>query len=207
MRLRTSQDVAETPRTLRETLRGRGTISSSGFPLLRGRSSYGKVDVGGRQVKRRLGRVRISGSRDGLTKVQAVAALRKLHDTEGAVLARGQRAALADAGKRHLDHLAGVKGRKPTAIADDRRSSTATWGPFVAGRTVDRVTPEEIAAYVAAKLREELRPETVRNHAYLRSRPVRFRLRKGWASANPVRREDLREVAHDDEIRLKRAMA
>ncbi len=161
---------------------------------------YGKVYVGGRQVKKLLGRVREPGSREGLTKAQAASALRDLHGSVGATVPRDQRMTIAEAGDAYLLHLETVKGRKRTTLEDYRQMLNGHLVPFLAGRSVDRVEPSDIAAYVSAKMRAGLSAKTVRNHCTFASGLFGFAVRKGWATTNPVNAEDLPEVPHDTEI-------
>ncbi len=166
-----------------------------------GRQTYvGKVFVGGRQVKRRLGRVRVEGTTEGLTKSQAASALRDLRGSVGAAVPRDQRMTMKEAGDAYLAHLDVVKGRKRTTLEDYRQMLNGHIVPFLAGRSVDRVAPSDIAAYVSTKMRAGLSAKTVRNHATFASGLFSFAVRKGWATVNPVQHEDLPEVPHDDEI-------
>ncbi len=164
------------------------------------RTYHGKVFVNGRQVKRKLGRVREPGSREGLTKAQAATALRELRGSVGATVPRDQRMTIAEAGDLYLNHLEVVKGRKATTLEDYRTILHRNLVPFLAGRSVDRVEPSDIAAYVSAKMRAGLSAKTVRNHCTFAGGLFGFAVRKGWATTNPVNAEDLPEVPHDDEI-------
>jgi hypothetical protein len=65
---------------------------------------YGKWRVGGTQVKRRLGLKRVRGTRDGLTKTQAEAELRRIMAEVEAVPNRGQRMTLAEVGRALVSH-------------------------------------------------------------------------------------------------------
>ncbi len=164
------------------------------------RTYHGKVFVNGRQVKRKLGRVREPASRDGLTKAQAATALRELRGSVGAAVPRDHRMTMKEAGDAYLAHLDVVKGRKRTTLQDYRQMLHGHIAPFLEGRTVDRVEPSDIAAYVSAKMRAGLSAKTVRNHATFASGLFGFAVRKGWATVNPVQHEDLPVVPHDTEI-------
>jgi hypothetical protein len=61
-------------------------------------SWYGLWCSGGRRVKRALGRKRSAGSRDGLTRAQAEAELRRRMQEDVVVVARAERKTLAEAG-------------------------------------------------------------------------------------------------------------
>ena len=61
---------------------------------------------GGRQVKRRVGPMRVEGSRDGLTRSQAEAELRRLiAETKPARMTAGDALTMADLGRRYLANL------------------------------------------------------------------------------------------------------
>ncbi len=166
-----------------------------------GRQTYvGKVFVNGRQVKRTLGRVRVEGKSEGLTKSQAATALGKLRGSVGAAVPRDHRMTIAEAGDAYIAHLDVVKGRKRTTLQDYRQIIHGHLVPFLAGRTVDRVEPADIANYVSAKMREGLAAKTVRNHVTFAGGLFSFAVRKGWATVNPVQHEDMPEVPPDTEI-------
>ncbi len=166
-----------------------------------GRQTYvGKVYVSGRQIKRKLGRVRIEGTTEGLTKSQAASALSELRRSVGATVQIDERLTVAEAGDLYLNHLEVVKGRKRTTLEDYQQMLHGHLVPFLAGRSVDRVEPSDIANYVSTKMRAGLSAKTVRNHCTFAGGLFGFAIRKGWATVNPVMHEDLPEVPRDDEI-------
>jgi hypothetical protein len=80
---------------------------------------YGKWRVAGRQVMRKVGPVRKPASRDGLTKSQAEAQLRKLM-AELTAPPVTERITVQEAGERLLGHLEAM-GRKPSTLRIARR--------------------------------------------------------------------------------------
>ncbi|MGH2908868.1 MAG: hypothetical protein ACRDK8_06185, partial [Solirubrobacteraceae bacterium] len=74
---------------------------------------YGKWRVGGSQVKRKLGPKRLRGTREGLTRTQAEAELRRVMGEVKAVRARGERRTIADAGQALIGARIAI-GRKPS---------------------------------------------------------------------------------------------
>ncbi len=166
-----------------------------------GRKSYvGKVYVNGKQTKRRLGAVRDEGTDDGLTKSQAATALSELRRKVGATVQIDERLTIAEAGDIYLNHLEVVKGRKATTLGDYRQILHGHLVPFLAGRTIDRVEPSDIANYVSTKMREGLSAKTVRNHCTFAGGLFGFAVRKKWATVTPVQHEDMPEVPPDTEI-------
>src|SRR4051794_33699771 len=86
-----------------------------------GRESwYAKYRHGGRQVKRRLGPRRASGSTLGLTGAQAEAALRRLLSEAAAAPAMRESLTLAEAAERYLHHVEHVRERKRSTVQDYR---------------------------------------------------------------------------------------
>src|SRR5687767_15091349 len=73
------------------------------------RTWYGKVHVGERQVKRRLGRVRKPGSAVGLTEGQADMELRRLVDHALEASESEQPRDLCFAAERYLEHVAQIR--------------------------------------------------------------------------------------------------
>jgi integrase len=189
----------ETPPTRREKGSGSLWIRED----VAGRQSwYGKISVNGRQRKKKLGPVRQPKSADGLTRTQATKALRKLATETGASVPRHQRVSVLDAGEAYLKHLTTVRGLKPTTLADYGSILRKHAGPFLAGRTADRVESAEIAAYISAKLREGLKPKTVRNHCIWLHGLFAFTIDKKWAITNPILARDLPAIPHNEEIRF-----
>ena len=59
-------------------------------------------------------------------------------------------------------------------------------GPFFDAKGIDRITPDEIVAYMAAKARDGLATKTVSNHLNFAHGLLSFAVRRGWATNNPV---------------------
>lgn len=99
---------------------------------------------GGRQVKRRVGPMRAEGSRDGLTRSQAEAELRRLiAETKPARMISGDALTMAELGRRYLAHLDRQSRKKATTTAVE--SILRVWlEPFFAERDLRRVTAEDV---------------------------------------------------------------
>lgn len=154
----------------------------------------------GRRIKRRLGAARTPGERDGLTKVQAEEAFRRLRAEELTVAHRLERVTMLEAGEALSARLA-AKGRKKShrlTVASDLRNHIV---PFFAGKELGRITPADVERYIAAKQRS-LATKTVRNHLGTMHSVFELGLRRGWCRSNPVKLAD-RPVVRHSETRIR----
>jgi integrase len=144
---------------------------------------YGKTGTGKGQVKKRLGRKRGPGCRDGLTHRDAEAALRQLiTDTQPQLR---DRLAVEEVGRRYVDYVE-TMGRKFTTVSDYRSILRVHLVPYFKAAKLDAITPLEIEQYITAKLEQGLSRKTVRNHLALLHGIFRYAVRHGWARMNPV---------------------
>jgi integrase len=164
---------------------------------------YAEVRVGDRKIKRALGRKREPGSREGLTKAQAEARLRELIDEVRAAPAVVERITVGVAGARRIDHLEHVLERKPTTIQDYRIMLRAHLEPFFESKPLERVTADDVLAYIKAKSRAGLSMKTINNHlSFLHSIFV-FAIKRRWTQTNPVAAIDRpRQGDADPDIRF-----
>jgi integrase len=146
---------------------------------------YGLWRTGRRRVKRALGPKRASGSRDGLTRTQAEAELRRRMQGETVVVGRAERKTVAEAGERYVEHLATVKRRKRTTIADYRGYLRRHLVPYFGERTLDRIEPDHLERYMHEKL-ATLSPKTVTNHLTFLHGLFAFAVKRRWVASNPV---------------------
>jgi integrase len=101
------------------------------------------------------------------------------------VVARAERKTVAEAGERYIQHLARVKQRKRTTVQDYRGYLRRHLVPYFGERTLERIGPEQVEAYLHAKL-ESLSPKTVTNHLTFMHGLFGFAIRRRWTDANPV---------------------
>src|SRR3954452_10369872 len=142
----------------------------------------------GLRIKRTIGRARTQGQRDGLTKVKAEEAFRRLRAEELVVARRVERATMLEGGEALSARLA-VRGRKKShrlTVASDLRNHVV---PFFAGKELARITARDIERYVAVKQRS-LATKTVRNHLGTMHSVFELGLRHGWCNSNPVKLAD-----------------
>jgi len=140
----------------------------------------------GRRVQRKVGAVRSEGRADGLTKAQAERVLRRMREIESPRSAPdGQRVTMEEAGEEFCHRLE-MRGRRKShrlTVGSDLRNHIA---PFFDSKTLDRIRPEDIERYIAAK-RKALAIKTIRNHVNTMHSVFELGLRKGWCQINPVK--------------------
>jgi len=146
---------------------------------------FGKWRVGGRQVMRRLGPVRTPGTRDGLTKSQAEAKLRKvMSDVTAAPVT--ERMTVVEVADRLLTHLA-VKGRKPSTLRAYKSKLAAQINPRLGHRPVARVTRDEVEAFMTGLARDGRAPHYASNCLGFLHSIFEHAVRNDWATSNPCR--------------------
>ena len=115
--------------------------------------------------------------------------MRELHGRNGAVAATGERLTVAEVGARYVAH-ARRRGRKPSTIENleseirkriSRRSSR--------GRSMERITAEDVADLIAALEGKGLAPKTIKNVIATLCALFNFAIapRRRWATIEPVR--------------------
>ncbi len=160
-------------------------------------SWYGKWRVGDRQVKRKLGTIRTPGSSDGITRKQAEAILRRKIG-EVKILAPEERVTFQDAAERYVHHVEHVLKRKASTVQDYQIMVHRHLAPHFRASAIDRITADDVAAYIAAKSRAGLAVKTITNHLNFAHGVFQFAVKRGWASANPVAMADRPRVEQTD---------
>ncbi len=160
-------------------------------------SWYGKWRVGDRQVKRRLGRVRPTGSNQGITRKQAEAELRRLI-SEVRVLAPAERITFRTAAERYVQHVQHVMGRKRSTVQDYRIMIERHLAPHFSGTAVEKIKPDDIAGYIATKSRAGLAVKTITNQLNFAHGVFQFAIKRGWATSNPGAAVDRPRAVHAD---------
>lgn len=157
----------------------------SGSLIERGDAWYGQWRVGGRLVKRKLGQRREPGTRRGLTKAQAEAALRQAIG-EHRPSAPKERIGLEEAGARYVRHLETVRYRKRSTIQDYEIMLRRHLVPFFGDKPLERVGAGDVESYVQAKLRCGLARQTVVNQLNFLHGVFAHASKRGWTTDNPV---------------------
>jgi Stage II sporulation protein E (SpoIIE)/Phage integrase, N-terminal SAM-like domain len=119
-------------------------------------SWYGRWLAGGRRMNRCLGPVRQPGTSDGLTRSQAERELRRRMEQEHATAATSARLTVEEAGGRYLHQVEHVLERKPSTVQYYRIMLDRHIVPFFGDRPLERIDPDRVAAYMAAKRRDGL---------------------------------------------------
>ncbi len=166
---------------------------------------YGKWWIGGRQIKRKVGPIRTPGTREGLTKSQAEAELRRLIQEVRPAGPR-ERLTIEEAGGAYIAHVRDFLERKPSTV-QDYRSILRQLSRFFGAKSIDRIEPDDVAAYAAARSAEGLATKTIANHLNFFHGLLGFAVKRGWVSTNAVASTDRpRYSGPDPDIRyLNRA--
>lgn len=146
-------------------------------------SWYAKWYVGNRQVKRKIGRQRKRGSREGLTKAQAEKEMRRLMREMKPT--PQERLTLREVGDAYIAHLRDFLERKPSTVQDyEGILRKAERG--LPKRTVERYQAADIESYVAAMKAAGRSTKTISNHLIFLHGLFAFAVKRGWASSNAV---------------------
>ena len=154
----------------------------------------------GRRFKRRVGPVRMPGTRDGMTKAQAESEFARVREAEAIVAATARRVTMAEAGAE-LSKVLELRGRKKShrlTVAADLRNHIE---PFFEGKHLAQITPQDVERYVVVK-RKTLAIKTVRNHLNTIHSVFELGLRRKWCQTNPVKLAE-RPVIRTTETRIK----
>jgi integrase len=158
---------------------------------------YGKWRVGTAQVKRRIGPKRIPSTRDGLTRTQAEAELRRLiGSVDQATLSR-ERVAVGQVGALLLESLR-AKGRKRATIETYSSALRIQLVPFFGSRTLDRIGRREIEAFSAHMQKTGRSAKTTLNALGILHSIVEYARREGWVASNPCTLADKPRASEGD---------
>lgn len=163
-------------------------------------SWYGRWWIDGRRVNRKLGPVREPGSRNGLTKRDAEAVMRRQIQLVTAGPSH-ERPAMAEAGER-LVELLELKGRKPSTIEAVRSALRVHLVPHFGDRAVDRIDVRAVEGFIAAERRDGKAPKSIRNYLGVLHSIFELAIEQGWARENPVKRAAKPENTGNPEIRF-----
>jgi integrase len=146
---------------------------------------YGKWRIGDRQVKRKVGPIRQPGSREGLTRKQAETKLRRLME-QTQFVAPAARLTFEDVGNRYVDHLEHVMERKRSTVQDYRIILNRHLAPYFGGKAIERITPDDLTAYIGVKAAAGLSTKTISNHLTFAHGVFAFAVKRGFVPTNPV---------------------
>jgi len=192
-----------------ERRRPRGT----GAVFQKGDRWYGQWYVRRKLVKRSLGPVRMTGSRDGLTRTQAEARLRELMlEADAAPPPVAERMTIAEASDRRIKQLTRT-GRKPdTTLANYESETRIHFVPHFGAKPVDEITADDVEDFIDGCLDAEdrldhglgeLSVKSVRNLYVHLNGIFEFAISKGWCHANPCRRVEKPASPEDDDQEIR----
>ena len=163
---------------------------------------YGKWWIGNAQVKRRIGPKRVPSTREGLTRTQAEAQLRKLIGSVEHVAARRERITIEEAGELLVARVR-AKGRKRATVEAYASMVRVHLGPFFGTRTLDRIGRREIEAFIAYMDRSGCAPKTTLNALGILHSIFEYARREEWVLSNPCTLvEKPRATESDPDIRF-----
>src|ERR1039458_2690163 len=178
---------------------------------------YGHWRADGTQLKRRIGDKRATGSRDGLTRTQAEAELRRqMAGVKPATHVSGDALTIADLGDRYLADLKRQGRKRATLVAVE--SAVRVWfRPFLVDKDLRKLKSEDVSDLI--KLMETgkrpgpreigdrrygrpVGPKSIRNYIGTLSATLAFAVREGWLSSNVAQRAKLPAKQQTNEIRF-----
>jgi integrase len=146
-------------------------------------SWYAKWYVGTRQIKRKIGRKRKRGSREGLTKAQAEKEMRRLMREVKPTLQ--ERLTLREVGDAYIAHVRDFLERKPSTVQDyEGILNRAERG--LPKKTTDRYDNSDIEGYASSMKKAGRSPKTINNHLNFLHGLFAFAEKRGWVSGNAV---------------------
>jgi integrase len=183
-----------------------------------GRESwFAKWSADGQQIKRRVGAKRAAGTREGLTRTQAEAEMRKLMEhVKPTRRVQGDALTIAQLAERYAKHLERQGRKKATLVALD--SVLRIWlEPYLADRDLRRLRVEDVRELIRL-MEKGSRPgprtpgdrrygrpvsvKTLRNYVGTLSALLTFAERHGWVASNVARLVDLPRVQTNEDIKF-----
>ena len=163
---------------------------------------YGKWRVGPAQVKRRIGPKRIPSTREGLTRTQAEAELRRMMGATEDVMLGRDRVTVEEVGQLLVESVR-AKGRKRATVETYSSAVRVQLAPFFAGRTLDRIGRREIEAFITHMTRTGRSTKTTLNALGILHSIFEYARREGWVASNPCTLvEKPRAAVADPDIRF-----
>jgi integrase len=164
---------------------------------------YGHWRANGRQVKRRIGPKRLDGTREGLTRRQAEAELRRLISETQVRPRVGERLSLDEVSRRYRLHAERL-GRKHSTVQNIESETRVHLVPFFGNRAIDSIEADDVVDFVLVLEDKDLAPKTIRNIVATLSALFNFARspQRRWAAVNPCAGVDLPAVTTTEQIRF-----
>jgi integrase len=147
---------------------------------------HAKVWAGRRQVWRKLGEKRAPGSRDGLTRTQAEARLRRLIEELERTPVVVERLTVEDVGRRYVKHLTTL-GRRRSTLLDYESYLRVHLVPFFGDLPLEKIGRADVEDFVAEKLVDGKAPKSVRNYLGLLHSLFAYAEKQEWTRGNPCK--------------------
>jgi integrase len=161
----------------------------SGSLYQQGDQWYGRWYLNGQRVKRKLGPARQPGGKTGLTRVMAEREMRRHMEADNAAPTIAERLTIQDAGGRLLQHL-GALGRKRSTLESYESFLRIHLAPHFGDKSLDRVTREDVEAFMAHCRRNDQSVKSTLNYVGLLHGIFDHAIRRGWASHNLCKHVD-----------------
>ena len=145
----------------------------------------------------RVGPKRIPSTREGLTRTQAEAELRRLMGSIDAATLQRERMTVEEVGALLIEHRR-VQGRKRTTVEAYDSMIRIHLAPFFAGRTLDRIGRREVQGLIAHMTKTGSSAKTVRNALGILHSIFEYARREEWVVVNPCTLVDKPRVSERD---------
>ncbi len=144
----------------------------------------------GRQLNRKVGRIRRLGESDGLTRPQAERELRRIQDAEERAPkpARGVQSPKVDEVGDSLRQDLRIGGARRSYLEGCESMQRVHISPRLGALAVTSVTTAHVEAVASAMLADGLSPKTIRNVVSFLHSILEHAIERGWIRENPVRR-------------------
>lgn len=164
---------------------------------------YGKWWQNGRQVKRKIGLKRAAGSREGLTRSQAEAELRRLIGEVQVKPRIGEKLTVGDVSEHYIAQ-ARRRGRKRSTLEDIESDTRVHLKQFFGERSFDSVVGADVVDLISTLEGKGLAPKTIRDIVATLSALFNFAKapQRRWAAENPCEGVELPAVPERTEIRF-----
>ncbi len=169
--------------------RGHGT----GHLYEKSGSYYGRWrTLDGRLLNRKIGRVRNTGERDGLSRAQAERHFRRLQEEEDRTprLAHGADVPTVDAVADSLRERLVLRGRRTSYRENCEYMQRVHISPTMGERKITDVTRHDVEAFTTILLKRKLAPKSVRNIMGFLHGVFEHAIDQGFCRENPVRRAE-----------------
>ncbi|MBA3509680.1 MAG: site-specific integrase [Thermoleophilaceae bacterium] len=137
-------------------------------------------------MSRVVGPIREPGTRDGLTKSQAEARLRRIIEDTAAAPPIVERVTVKEAGDRLLAQLAAL-GRKRATVQSYESILRVHLAPHFGDQALAKITRQDVEAFIGACRADGQSVKSTLNYLGLLHGIFEYTLREGWVSSNPCK--------------------